>query len=169
MGKRREGREAAVQYLYQLDLQGEQQPGEAEPFWKLRADPEKTSASLKTRTFTEQLVHGVTAHLPEIDEQIKKFTANYELHRLAAVDRNILRVAIYEMHHSLDVAPVVIINEAIEIAKRFGSEKSGGFVNGILDRVKKELKRPARTAMEESPVVSAQSSVPPHDRARTEH
>ena len=149
MGKRREGREAAVQYLYQLDLQGEQQPLEPEQFWKLRSGPEKTLASLKTRTFTESLVKGVTEHLPQIDEQIKKFTANYELHRLAAVDRNVLRVAIYEMFHSHDVAPVVIINEAIEIAKRYGSEKSGGFVNGILDRIKKELTRPARTAATE--------------------
>jgi N utilization substance protein B len=149
MGKRREGREAAVQYLYQRDLQGAPEPGEAEQFWKLRSGPEKTLASLKTRTFTEALVNGVTAHLPEIDEHIKKYTANYELHRLAAVDRNVLRVAIYEMFHSPDVAPVIIINEAIEIAKRYGSEKSGGFVNGILDRIKKELSRPARTAATE--------------------
>jgi N utilization substance protein B len=62
------------------------------------------------------------------------------------VDRNILRMAIYEMLHSPDVAPVIIINEAIEIAKKFGAEKSGGFVNGILDRVKQDLNRPARTA-----------------------
>ena len=77
---------------------------------------------------------------------IQKFTANYELNRLAAVDRNILRVAIYELLHSLDVAPVVIINEAIEVAKKFGTEKSGGFVNGVLDRIKKDINRPAREA-----------------------
>ncbi len=87
-----------------------------------------------------------TNHL-EIDERIKKYAANYELHRIAAVDRNILRVAIYEMLFCPDIAPVIAINEAIEIAKRFGTEKSGGFVNGILDRVKGELNRPAREAL----------------------
>ncbi len=100
----------------------------------------------KMRAFTEQLIAGVQAHAEEIDTLIKKFTANYELHRIAAVDRNILRVAIYEMLHCHDIAPVIAINEGIEIAKRFGSEKSGGFVNGILDRVKGELTRPSRTA-----------------------
>ncbi len=110
----------------------------------LRSGPGKAVVPPKTRLFTEQLVHGVTGHLDEIDGWIKKYTANYELGRLAAVDRNILRVAIYEMLHALDVAPVVIINEAIEIAKKYGTEKSGGFVNGILDRIKQELGRPAR-------------------------
>jgi N utilization substance protein B len=144
MGKRREGREAAVQYLFQIDLNGEKQPGDAEVFWALRSGPGKPAVPPKTRAFTEQLVHGVLAHQEAIDGWIKKFTANYELSRLAAVDRNILRLAIYEMLHSLDVAPVVIINEAIEIAKKFGTDKSGGFVNGILDRIKQELGRPAR-------------------------
>ena len=74
----------------------------------------------------------------------KKFAANYELHRIATVDRNILRVAIYEMLYGEDVPPVVCINEAIEIAKKFGSEESGRFVNGILDRVKDETARPLR-------------------------
>jgi N utilization substance protein B len=144
MGKRREGREAAVQFLFQIDISGEKPPGSTETFWTLRSGPGKAPVSEKTRTFTEQLVQGVTTHLEEVDGWIKKYTANYELSRLAVVDRNILRVAIYEMLHSLDVAPVVIINEAIEIAKKFGTDKSGGFVNGILDRIKEDLGRPAR-------------------------
>lgn len=144
MGKRREGREAAVQYLYQIDLNGEVQPGNTDAFWALRSGPGKAPVQAKTRVFAETLVKGVTANLPEIDGWIKKYTANYELGRLAAVDRNILRVAIYEMLHALDVAPVIIINEAIEIAKKFGTDKSGGFVNGILDSIKKEVGRPAR-------------------------
>ena len=85
-----------------------------------------------------------------IDSKIRACTANYELHRLAAVDRNILRVAIYELFHSLDIAPIVIINEAIEIAKKFGTEKSGGFVNGVLDRITKELTRPTRVGIPQS-------------------
>jgi transcription antitermination protein NusB len=146
MGKRRDGREAAVQFLYQLDLHHEREPRSTSDFWELRSGPGKAPVTPKTRAFTEQLIAGVIAHLDALDERIKKYTANYELHRLAAVDRNILRVAIYEMLHSPDVAPVIIINEAIEIAKKFGAEKSGGFVNGILDRVKQDLDRPARTA-----------------------
>lgn len=146
MGKRRDGREAAVQYLYQLDLHQERESHGTSDFWELRSGPGKAPVTPKIRAFTEQIIAGVMAHLDELDERIKKYTANYELHRLAAVDRNILRVAIYEMLHCPDVAPVIIINEAIEIAKKFGAEKSGGFVNGILDRVKQDLDRPARTA-----------------------
>ncbi|EDY17926.1 NusB antitermination factor [Chthoniobacter flavus Ellin428] len=146
MGKRREGREAAVQYLYQIDLSGET-PVNAEQFWMLRSGPGKAPVAPKTRIFAEQLALGVRKHLEEIDGYIKKYTANYELDRLAVVDRNILRVAIYELLHSPDVAPVIIINEAIEVAKKFGTDKSGGFVNGILDRIKEEVGRPAREAL----------------------
>jgi N utilization substance protein B len=145
MGKRREGREAAVQFLYQADLNAGQTAASAE-FWELRVGSDKKVAPASTRVFTEQLIAGVQANAAEIDERIKKYAANYELHRIAAVDRNILRVAIYEMLFCPDIAPVIAINEAIEIAKRFGAEKSGGFVNGILDRVKAELNRPAREA-----------------------
>src|SRR5215469_14177965 len=74
-------------------------------------------------------------------------SANYELKRISAVDRNILRVAIYEMLFCNDVPPIVAINEAIDIAKKFGTEESGKFVNGVLDRVKLDLNRPLRTAM----------------------
>ena len=91
-------------------------------------------------------MQGVAAHLAEIDAHIVKCTANYEIHRIAVVDRNILRVGIYEMLYCTDVPPVVSINEAIEIAKKFGSEESGRFVNGILDRLRGELTRDARAA-----------------------
>jgi N utilization substance protein B len=147
MGKRREGREAAVQFLYQADLNAGQTAAGNTEFWALRVGSDKKLASAGTRVFAEQLVAGVQAHATEIDERIVKYAANYELHRIAAVDRNILRVAIYEMLYCPDLAPVIAINEAIEIAKRFGTEKSGGFVNGILDRVKSELNRPAREAL----------------------
>jgi N utilization substance protein B len=143
MGKRREGREAAVQYLYQLDLNGQELTTGVPEFWRLRCAP-GTNPPPKTQAYAKELVDGVCSRLAEIDEQIKRLAANYELNRLAAVDRNILRLAIYEMLYCPDVPPVVSINEAIEIAKRFGSEDSGRFVNGILDRVRSELKRPAR-------------------------
>jgi N utilization substance protein B len=146
MGKRRDGREAAIQFLYQLDLNRENPTELFETFWLLRTGPGNEASSKKTRAFTEQIVAGVRAHAEEIDEQIKKFAANYDLHRIAPVDRNILRLAIYEMLFCPDVPPVVSINEAIEIAKKFGGDESGRFVNGILDRVRGELKRDARQA-----------------------
>jgi N utilization substance protein B len=141
VGKRREGREAAVQFLFQDDLNktGPQPlPEVLDEFWKLR------ESSARTREFATELIRGVLGNQEAIDERIKKVTANYELHRIAPVDRNILRVAIYEMLHTDEVPPVVCINEAIEIAKRFGSEDSGRFVNGILDRLKEEVARPLR-------------------------
>lgn len=138
MGKRREGREAAVQYLFQRDLNPPGEKASLEEFWELRP------ATKSTRDFGSQLIEGVLANQPIIDERIKKCVANYELNRIAAVDRNVLRVAIYEMVCTRDVPPVVSINEAIEIAKRFGSEDSGRFVNGVLDRIRHDLPRPAR-------------------------
>jgi N utilization substance protein B len=139
MGKRREGREAAVQFLFQSDLNKIETLEDAlEEFWKLR------ESSARTREFAGELIKGVLEHHDAIDERIKRVTANYELHRIAPVDRNILRVAIYEMIYTSEVPPVVCINEAIEIAKRFGSEDSGRFVNGILDKLKEEVARPLR-------------------------
>ena len=139
MGKRREGREEAVQFLFQHDLNAEVQAGQESAFWELRP------STKEVRDFSEALAKGVLANQAAIDERIRKYTANYELHRIAIVDRNILRVAIYEMLFCNDVPPVVSINEAIEIAKRYGTEESGRFVNGILDRVKFDLTRPSRT------------------------
>jgi N utilization substance protein B len=77
----------------------------------------------------------------EIDALIVRFTQNYQLQRLAAVDRSILRMSVYELVFSTDAPPAVAINEGIEIAKRFGSEESGRFVNGLLDRIRKEVPR----------------------------
>lgn len=142
MSKRREGREAAIQFLYQFDVNRRPTPELLRDFWELRSA--KGEPAGKARAFAEELVHGVTSHLQELDERIKKCVANYELHRIAVVDRNVLRLGIYEMLYSPDVPPVVTINEAIEIAKKFGSEESGRFVNGILDRIRGELNRPAR-------------------------
>lgn len=140
MGKRREGREAAVQFLVYCDLNQGAGVDTAADFWELRP------ASKPIRDFAVPLVAGVLQHRGETDERISRYAENYELGRLAVVDRNILRLAIYEMLHRHDIPPVVSINEAIEIAKRFGTEESSRFVNGILDRVKLDLTRPLRTA-----------------------
>lgn len=155
-GVRREGREAAIQYLFQLDFQEGERPTPDSDFWKLRAgaeDPDELNPiparppiAPKARAFAESLLEGVSAHKADLDEIITRYARNYRLSRLAAVDRNILRLAVYEMFHTTEVPPVVAINEAIELAKQYGSEESGGFVNGLLDKMRGELKRPARNA-----------------------
>ncbi len=140
MGKRREGREAAVQFLVYCDLNRGAGIACAPEFWDLRP------AGNAIRIFALKLVEGVLAARAEVDERISRYAENYEIGRLAVVDRNILRLAIYEMLHRTDIPPIVSINEAVEIAKRFGSQESGRFVNGILDRVKMDLSRPLRDA-----------------------
>jgi N utilization substance protein B len=137
MGVRREGREAAVQYLYLRDLNGD---SDLAAYYKFRG------LSPSARRFCNTLVQGALEHQTAIDETIRKNTQNYELARISVVDRNVLRVAIYEMLHCPEIPPVVSINEAIEIAKKYSTEESGRFVNGVLDQIRSSLSRPARTA-----------------------
>lgn len=147
MKERRESREAAVQFLFQSDLNPDANSEQNAEFWDLRA---ARSTSQKVRSFANELIQGVFANREVIDAEIQKCVANYEIHRLAAVDRNILRIAIYEMLFCDETPPVVAINEAIEIAKRFGGKDSGRFVNGILDRIRSGLSRPSREPREPS-------------------
>ncbi len=138
MGIRHESREWAVQFLFQRDFnRGELDAALAE-FWN------EKKANPKSRAFTEELVKGVEAHLSEIDGLIRTYAEHWDVKRMGAVDRNVMRVALFEMVHRPDIPPVVSINEAVEIAKDLSGIESGKFVNGILDRACKELKRPAR-------------------------
>jgi transcription antitermination protein NusB len=148
MGTRRESREFALQFLYQQDADFKyllsDRAQALKNFWSLQDQvPE-------TRRFTEDLISGVLDHLDAIDGKIKVYAKNWEFHRIALVDRNILRLAIYELLFRDDIPPVVSINEAIELAKKFSTEDSGRFVNGILDRVKLDLSRPLRHAVGET-------------------
>lgn len=163
MGKRREARERAVQFLFQHDLSPpENLDGALEEFWQTQRAaaiaedkgpatwgqqqelPPPTTAEAETRLFAEPLIRGTLQHRDAIDEHIKKHVKNWELNRIAAVDRNVMRLAIYEMLHREDIPPVVSINEAVDIAKKFSTHESGKFVNGILDKIKGEIMRPAR-------------------------
>jgi transcription antitermination protein NusB len=139
MGVRREGREAAIQFLYQRDLGGGAGVADLQDFYAFRG------LSPSARRFCEGLVSGLLEHTEAIDVALREHTQNYELERLSAVDRNILRLAVHEMLHCDDIPPVVSINEAIDIAKKYGTEESGRFVNGVLDKIKATLKRPERT------------------------
>ena len=98
----------------------------------------------KARQFAEELARGVIAHHQEIDPLITKYAENWEIDRMGTVDRNAMRIAIYEMLHRDDIPPVVSINEAVDLAKAYSSIESGKFVNGILDRIRKGIDRPAR-------------------------
>lgn len=106
--------------------------------------PPPTTQETATRLFADKLIKGVLENRNDLDERIKQHAENWDLHRMAVVDRNILRLAIYEMLHRDDIPPIVSINEAVDIAKKFSTQDSGKFVNGILDKIKGELVRPAR-------------------------
>jgi N utilization substance protein B len=109
-------------------------------FWPEHKAPEKA------RTLVEETVRGVLEHRDEIDAMITRYAENWAIGRMSSVDRNIIRLGVYEMLHRPDIPPVVSINEAVDLAKYFNTSESGRFVNGILDRIRKEIDRPARTA-----------------------
>ena len=113
--------------------------------WGEKAElPPATSEEAAIRVFADRLIRGTLEHRDALDLQIKNHAQNWDLHRMAVVDRNILRMAIYEMTYREDIPPIVSINEAVDIAKKFSTQDSGKFVNGLLDKIKGEILRPAR-------------------------
>lgn len=136
MGVRRDAREAAVQYLYQRELQEDEDDALIEEFYRLRG------LSPSARKFCESLLKGWRIHRSEIDATIREHARNYEFSRLSAVDRNVLRIACQELLFCEDIPPAVAINEAIEIAKKFSTEDSGKFVNGVLDNIRRARRKP---------------------------
>jgi N utilization substance protein B len=145
MGTRRRAREFALQILYQLDAEDVSASDEQAIalYWRNFATAsegdEPRGDDPEARVFAEKLVRGVRQHQAELDAQIQKASKNWRLERMARVDRNLLRLALYELKYADDVPAKVAINEAIEIAKRFGTAESSAFVNGILDRCREEL------------------------------
>lgn len=138
---RRDGREAALQYLYGNDIQGEvdYSPERLEEFWQLR------QAKSFAREFATSLIHGVRDHQGEIDEAIRETLENFAFQRLTPVDRNLLRVAAFEVLFADHIPAEAAINEAVEIAKRFGGPDSPSFVNGILDKILRTKSDPSET------------------------
>ena len=129
-----------MQFHFWRDAHRGDAPERMDDFWEF------CPSTPRVKEFAQPLIDGMLAHLSEIDERIRRYTENYDIGRLSPVDRNVLRLAIYEMLFRNDIPPVVSINEAIELAKTFGGNDSGRFVNGILDRVKDDLSRPLREA-----------------------
>ncbi len=132
MNIRTKARETALQVLYKMDIAD----GDAT---ELEADKDGLAPGTEARAYCDRLVSGVVAQMPAIDATIERYSENWKITRMPVVDRNILRVAVYELQNHADVPYKVIIDEAVELAKKYGSEESGPFVNGIIDRIRKGL------------------------------
>lgn len=133
MGARRVGRERALQALYQLDMTAGSAAEALKAAWAASAEEGKPEA--EAEKFAEELVAGVLAHRDEIDGLIEQHSHNWRLDRMSRIDRNVLRLGIYELKFRSDIPKKVSLNEAIELGKAFGTEESSAFVNGLLDRV----------------------------------
>ncbi len=123
-------REAALQYLYEVDLVGIEEAEALDEFLTRQV------GRVDARPHAARLVAGVLEHREEIDAELRAAADNWSLERMAVVERNVLRIGVYELVHDPDVPEKVAINEAIDLARRFSSEEACGFVNGVLDRVK---------------------------------
>ncbi len=133
MGKRRKARESTLQILFQLEFNNSQPEKAIKQYWKYRR------ASQEIKSYSDLLVEGILSHQEEIDTLIQSVSEHWRLARMAVVDRNILRIAVFELLYEKNIAPAIIINEAIEIAKKYSNEEGAMFVNGLLDAVRKEL------------------------------
>ena len=135
MGKRSKSREVALQVLYQLDITNNDVEEAFNLFWNNFAPSEDL------KDFSQNIVQGVYHHIEEIDAIIEHYSEHWRLKRMSIVDRNVLRSAIFELMFCADVPTKVVLNEAVELGKKFGSNKSGSFVNGILDKVAHSIDR----------------------------
>ena len=144
MATRRRGREAALQLLYAVEMTHADVEAVLVSSWA------HALTAPRTREFTGALLRGVIASRDEIDALIREWSANWSLERIGLVERNILRFAIYELLFMPEIPPNVTINEAIEVAKRYGAEDAPSFINGILDRVKNQV-----SPSEDDPVVAS--------------
>ena len=137
MATRRDGREWALQILFGLDLNPVRDLDKVfDYFFATFAESDPP-----IRKFAESIVRGVVAHREDIDAAIEKCAEHWKISRMGVADRNVLRIAMYELMFCEDVPSPVILNEAIDLAKYFNNSESGRFVNGILDRARKELRR----------------------------
>ena len=136
MGARHSGREAALQMLFQLEASGVSPEQAVDLFWRTHegADPEG-------KTYADAIVRGVADNLDVIDERVTAASQNWRLERMSRVDRNLLRLGTWELMFRSDVPRAVILDEAVELAKSFGTDESSAFVNGVLDRIANDAGR----------------------------
>ena len=133
MRKRTQAREFAMQVLYQMDITHEDCDASLDNFWQGHSD-EQIDDSI--REFTSVIVKGVAENLMALDSKISQYATNWQLSRMAVVDRNILRMGAFELIFCVDIPPKVSINEAVDLAKRYSGPEAGKFVNAILDKIK---------------------------------
>jgi len=134
MGKRREARESALKFLYQTEFNSENPDLELDSFCG------RLNTSKEVLDFTQTLIKNIFIHKKEVDGLLKKISANWVPDRMAMIDKNILRLGICELLFDSTTPPKVVIDEAVEIAKKFGTDESPDFINGILDKVYKDSK-----------------------------
>ena len=134
MGKRRTARELALKFLYQTEFNSNSPDSELNSFC------DRANVSEEVQNFTQALIKNILFHKKEVDELLEKISANWSPDRMAVIDKNILRLGICELLFDPTAPPKVVINEAVEIAKKFGTEESPDFINGILDKVYKDSK-----------------------------
>ncbi|MFQ5481520.1 MAG: transcription antitermination factor NusB [Nitrospinaceae bacterium] len=133
MGKRRSSRELGIRFLYQVEMNAGDFEDQLAQFW------ERNPCQKDIQEYTATLVHAFFQNKREIDDCLERLSSHWTLERMGVVDRNLLRLAAGEMIYIRTVPPAVIINEAVEIAKKYGCEESPSFVNGVLDKLKKEI------------------------------
>jgi transcription antitermination factor NusB len=133
MRRRTVAREYSLKILYQKDVTRRPLDLIIGPFWA----NEEEEVSEEVKDFSSRLIYGVNQHLEEIDQKISCYATNWQLKRMATIDRNILRMGVFELFYAADIPPKVTINEAIELAKKYGDIESSKFVNGILDKIHK--------------------------------
>lgn len=136
MGARRSGREAALQMLFQLEASGVSADLAVDLFWRTfeDADPEG-------RPYADALLRGVSENVAALDKRIAAASQNWRLERMSRVDRNLLRLGTYELMFRSDVPRAVVLDEAVELAKSFGTEESSKFINGVLERIANDVGR----------------------------
>ncbi|MBL8950759.1 MAG: transcription antitermination factor NusB [Myxococcaceae bacterium] len=147
MGARRIARERALQALYQLDLQGEGPSvrDALEAAWGSETEGAEAATGAiapDMKQFALELVEGVRQKLAELDAQIEKHSTNWRIDRMSRIDRNVLRLGAYELAHRPDVPKKVALNEAVELGKKFGTEESSSFINGLLDKLAQGIDKP---------------------------
>ncbi len=145
MGNRRRSRELAMQALFQIEMNQDHSREAVELFCK------HFGVTRNVRPFFLRLVEGVRKFQHEIDPLVERFSKNWKISRMSRADRNIMRVAVYELLYCDDIPPKVSINEAIDIGKKFGTEDSGAFINGILDSIRISLEKENRLHPNKSP------------------
>ena len=149
MGRRRQARELALQALYFLDARPDD-PQRALALFHRNFTPPR-----KAREFMDRLVRGVLDHQARIDTVVERFSQNWQVFRMPRVDRNVIRMAVFEMLWQADIPYSVSINEAIDLGKKYGTDDSGAFINGILDRIRQALE-------------NGEMKPPPHNVAEAE-